>query len=426
METSVVANSSKEINKQLEKTKQASRQLIACTAEDIAALLYDLADLTLARQQELLAANRKDLERMDENDPLYDRLLLNEKRLQDIASDLRKVADLPSPLHQVLEERKLPNDLQLKRLSVPLGVVGIVFESRPNVTFDVFALCLKSGNATALKGSRHAHFSNVAIVELIHEVLAKYDLPKNICYLLPSEREALSVVLNAISSVDVIIPRGGRGLIDFVRNNSKVPVIETGAGIVHTYFDESGDVEKGKAIIENAKARRVSVCNALDTLIIHEKRLANLPELVHELGKKHQCEIVADTKAYDKLKQHYPSTLLQLATEADFGTEFLAMKLSIKTVSNLEEALAHIATHSSQHSEAIIAEDEHTTDIFLKRVDAAVVYANTSTAFTDGSQFGLGAEIGISTQKLHARGPMALRELTSYKWVLRGDGQIRS
>ncbi|MEL6719423.1 MAG: glutamate-5-semialdehyde dehydrogenase [Bacteroidota bacterium] len=413
-----------EIIVNLEKVKQASRKLIQLSDQQIAAILHQLADLTIENQDFILTENQKDLDRMDISNPKYDRLLLNKKRLEDIANDLKKVAELPSPLHQKLEDRTLGNGLQLSRVSVPLGVIGIVYESRPNVTFDVFALTLKSGNASVLKGSRDAHYSNLAIIQLIHQALEKYDL-KEACYLTPSEREALPVILNADRHIDIIIPRGGQGLINFVRENAKVPVIETGAGIVHTYFDASGDLEKAKAIVVNAKSRRVSVCNALDTLLIHQERVNELPYIMQELDQIHQCQVFADQAAFDALKSHYSPQLLQLATPEDFGTEFLSMKMSIKTVQDLDEALEHIAQHSSRHSETIVAEDTEVINIYLKTVDAAVVYANASTAFTDGGQFGLGAEIGISTQKLHARGPMALRELTSYKWVVRGNGQVR-
>lgn len=412
------------IQQQLKTVNIASRKLVQLTDADIAAILNELADLALENSSFILEENQKDLDRMDPENPKYDRLLLNPKRLEDIASDLRKVAQLPSPLNIQLEERTLPNDLVLSRVTVPLGVIGIVYESRPNVTFDVFALCLKSGNASVLKGSRDAHYSNLAIVSLIHRVLAKHGL-QEVCYLAPSERAALPVILNADAFVNTIIPRGSQGLIDFVRANAKVPVIETGAGIVHTYFDQSADLEKGKQIVENAKSRRVSVCNALDTLIIHQARLTDLPEIMQNLDVKHHCEVFADDRAFAQLEGHYDKALLHRARPESFGTEFLSMKMSIKTVDDLDEALEHIATYSSKHSEAIIAEAPSTIDYFLKNVDAAVVYANTSTAFTDGAQFGLGAEIGISTQKLHARGPMALRELTSYKWIVRGNGQTR-
>lgn len=408
----------------LQNVNRASRRLVRLTDEQIAEVLNELADLALAEADFILAENQKDLDRMDPANPKYDRLLLNRQRLEGIAGDLRKVAALPSPLNITLEERTLPNGLQLSRKTVPLGVIGIVYESRPNVTFDVFALCFKSGNASVLKGSRDAHYSNIAIVELIHRVLKPRGL-EDVCYLAPSQREALPHILNADQYVNTIIPRGSQGLIDFVRANARVPVIETGAGIVHTYFDKSADLEKGKAVVENAKSRRVSVCNALDTLIIHRDRLDDLPAIVAGLDHEHRCEVFADPDAYRTLQGRYTEERLRPAREEDFGTEFLSMKMSIKTVGDLEEALEHIARYSSQHSEAIIAEDPETIEYYLRNVDAAVVYANTSTAFTDGAQFGMGAEIGISTQKLHARGPMALRELTSYKWIVRGAGQVR-
>lgn len=412
------------IQNNLQIIRKASRKLIRISDEQIAQILNALADLTLKNQDSILAENAKDLARMDPENPKYDRLLLDAKRIQDITDDLRKVATLPAPLNRMLEERHLPNGLHLKKVSVPLGVIGIIYESRPNVTFDVFALCFKSGNACVLKGSRDAHCSNLVIVDLIRQVLAPYDLA-DVVYLAPSEREALPHILEADDVIDTIIPRGGQGLINFVRANSKVPVIETGAGIVHTYFDKSGDLEKGKKIIENAKSRRVSVCNALDTLLIHEERLPDLPALLKNLDIKHHCEIFADENAFQSLKDHYNPALLKLAKDVDFGTEFLAMKMSVKTVKDMDEALDHIDRYSSKHSEAIIAEDQEAARYFLHNTDAAVVYANTSTAFTDGGQFGMGAEIGISTQKLHARGPMALNELTSYKWVVQSDGLVR-
>lgn len=412
------------IIKDLKKLSRASRKLIRLTDKDIHTILNELADLTLANKDYILAENQKDLDRMNPQDPKYDRLFLNEARLVSITEDIRKVASLPSPLNKTLENRTLENGLALTKTTVPLGVIGIVFESRPNVTFDVFSLCFKSGNAAALKGSRDAHFSNIAIVKLIHQVLAKYDLAE-VCYLAPSEREALKYILEAVNEVDTIIPRGSQGLINYVRENSKVPVIETGAGIVHTYFDKTANLEKGKAIVENAKSRRVSVCNALDCLVIHKDRLTDLPIIMENMDKAHNCVVYADETALPFLENTYQADLLFPSTADSFGTEFLAMKMSIKTVEDVDEALDHIAEFSSKHSEAIVAEDEETVDYFLKNVDAAVVYANTSTAFTDGGQFGMGAEIGISTQKLHARGPMALQELTSYKWIVKGDGQVR-
>ena len=424
MNTASAVNA-EEIRKALEKTQLASRKLGQLKADEIGEILNELARLAWNKRSFILRENQKDLERMDPDNPKYDRLLLNEQRLQSICDDLRKVAGMSSPLGRILEDRQLDNGLQIKRVSVPLGVVGIVYESRPNVTFDVFALCLKSGNASVLKGSRDAHHSNLAIAGIIRQVLSAKGLD-HACYLAPSAREALAHILRADQYIDMIIPRGGQGLIRYVRENARVPVIETGAGIVHTYFDQSGELQKGKAIIENAKARRVSVCNALDTLLIHRDRLSDLPALLERLDKKHRCTVYADEPALEQLSGQYSSDLLFPATEESYGTEFLSMKMSVKTVSDLDQALDHIDRYSSRHSEAIIAEDSKVLQDFLNRTDAAVVYANASTAFTDGGQFGMGAEIGISTQKLHARGPMALRELTSYKWVVHGDGQTRS
>ena len=412
------------ITKQLIAVQQASREIITLTDEAINRLLCALADRIPAHRDAILQANRKDIERMEPSDPMVDRLLLNASRLDGIAADIRNVASLPSPLDAVLEERVLPNGLNLKKVTVPIGVIGIIYEARPNVTFDVFALCLKSGNATVLKGGSDAMYSNIAIVELIHSVLKEHGINPDTIYLLPAEREAAAVMLNAVGYIDMIIPRGSQKLIDFVRNNAKVPVIETGAGIVHTYFDKSGDLELGQKIIFNAKTRRPSVCNALDTLVIHQERLSDLPALVEPLLEK-QVVLFADEAAFRALQGFYPEALLHRAEPEHFGTEFLSLKMSVKTVASLEEALEHIAHYSSRHSEAIISNEPDITATFLKRVDAAVVYANTSTAFTDGAQFGLGAEIGISTQKLHARGPMALKELTTYKWIIEGNGQVR-
>ena len=412
------------ITKQLRAVQQASREIITLTDEAINSLLIALAESIPANQEAILQANKKDIERMDPADPMVDRLLLNASRLDAIAADIRNVASLPSPLDSLLEARVLPNGLNLKKVTVPIGVIGIIYEARPNVTFDVFALCLKSGNATVLKGGSDAMYSNIAIVELIHSVMKAHGINPDTIYLLPAEREAAAVMLNAVGYIDMIIPRGSQKLIDFVRNNAKVPVIETGAGIVHTYFDKSGDLELGKKVILNAKTRRPSVCNALDTLVIHQERLSNLPTLVEPLEEK-QVVLFADERAFQALQGFYPDALLNRAEPEHFGTEFLSLKMSVKTVASLDEALEHIARYSSRHSEAIIATDPETTATFLKRVDAAVVYANTSTAFTDGAQFGLGAEIGISTQKLHARGPMALKELTTYKWIIEGNGQTR-
>jgi len=412
------------IESTLHTIKEASRKLVTLDAQTINKVLLDLADAAEANTRIILEENQKDLDRMPMSDPKYDRLKLTGQRIKDIANDLRSVANLPSPLGITLEEKDLETGLHLRKVTVPLGVIGIIYEARPNVTFDVFALCLKSGNACLLKGGSDAEFSNKAIVKIIKEVLDAHYVDSAIIQLLPTEREATTEMLQAIGFVDIIIPRGSQNLINYVRENARVPVIETGAGIVHTYFDESGDIQQGSEIIFNAKTRRVSVCNALDCLLIHIARIKDLPALTTKLAGQN-VEIFADAPAYEILKDNYPPNLLQSASEAHFGTEFLDYKMSIKTVEDINTALDHIAQYSSRHSEAIIAEDEKALELFLKSVDAAAVYANASTAFTDGAQFGLGAEIGISTQKLHARGPMALREMTSYKWIIKGKGTVR-
>ena len=403
----------------------ASKKLILISDEKIKAVLISLAEAAISSAELILRENQKDLDRISTVDPKYDRLQLTNKRLQDIANEIKKVAELPSPVGILLEQKTMDNGIQISKISVPIGVIGVIFEARPNVTFDVFSLCLQSRNACILKGGSDAEFSNLAIVKIIQSVLKQNGLPENCIELLPATREATTQLLNAVGYVDVIIPRGSQQLIDFVRKESKVPVIETGAGIVHAYFDESGDIEKGKAIIYNSKTRRVSVCNALDCLLIHASQLKNLSELVSNLSDKNVL-IYADDLAYKALENNYPSNILMKANEKHFGTEFLDYIMAIKTVASIEAAINHISEYSSKHSESIIAENTQTIEQFLQQVDAAVVYSNVSTAFTDGAQFGLGAEIGISTQKLHARGPMALKELCSYKWIVRGDGQIRS
>jgi glutamate-5-semialdehyde dehydrogenase len=359
---------------------------------------------------------------MDPKNPLYDRLQLTSKRLADIASDMRNVASLPSPLGHVTKEKTLPNGLRLHRVSVPFGVIGMIYEARPNVTFDVFSLCFKSGNACVLKGGKDADSSNREEVALIHEILEQHGISKDVVALLPATHEATGEMLNAVGYIDLCIPRGGRKLIDFVRDTARVPVIETGAGVVNTYFDEEGDVEMGKAIIYNAKTRRVSVCNALDCLIIHKNRLNDLAKLCEKMAEKNVI-IYADEPAYQVLDNKYP--YLEHATAESFGTEFMDYKLAIKTVSSLEEALAHIDENGSGHSESIITMNEQTARKFQAQVDAACVYWNAPTSFTDGAQFGLGAEIGISTQKLGPRGPMALEEICTYKWLIEGEGQTR-
>jgi glutamate-5-semialdehyde dehydrogenase len=403
---------------------KASRSLNMVSVETINQVLNEVANAAEASIEPILAENAKDLARMDVNDPKYDRLKLTADRIKGIAADMRNVASLPSPVGRLLMETVRPNGLKISKVSVPFGVIGIIYEARPNVTFDVFSLCLKSGNACILKGGSDAIDSNTILVNIIREVLHRFNIDEHVLTLLPAGREEAAQLMNAHGFVDLIIPRGSQSLIDFVRKNSTIPVIETGAGICHTYFDEFGDKEKGSEIINNAKTRRVSVCNALDCLVIHESRLGDLPLLVEKMMAS-KVIIYADEKAYSILEGKYPSTLLQPATEESFGTEFLDYKMAVKTVPTFEAALDHIAEYGSKHSEAIISENEDRVSMFRRMVDASSVYSNASTAYTDGAQFGLGAEIGISTQKLHARGPMALEELTSYKWIIEGDGQIR-
>lgn len=407
-----------------EQARKASRVTGNLEPALINQVLEDLAETAVSKTDFLLEENKKDLDRMDPADPRYDRLKLTDARIRDIAGDMRNVAGLANPLGRILVEKDLPNGLGVSKVSVPLGVVGIVYEARPNVTFDVFSLCFKTGNAAVLKGGSDAAASNLAIISVIHEVLTRHGIDTHVATLLPAEREATEALLNAVDYIDVVIPRGSQNLISYVRQHAKVPVIETGAGIVHTYFDETADIKTGSAIILNAKTRRPSVCNALDCLLVHRSRLEGLPELLRQLGEK-QVELYADEAAFGVLQGHYPENLLKKAEAEHFGTEFLSLKMAVKTVDNLEDALDHISDYSSKHSEAIISNDAAHIERFLQSVDAAAVYANASTAFTDGAQFGLGAEIGISTQKLHARGPMGLEELTSYKWIVRGQGQVR-
>lgn len=388
-------------------------------------ILQAVADSIIANKDTLLEANKKDLAKMDKANPLYDRLQITEKRLEDIASDMRHVSMLPSPLGRTLKEKTLENGLHLRRVSVPFGVIGMIYEARPNVTFDVFSLCFKSGNACILKGGKDADNSNQAGVALIKNVLKKYGINEHVVELLPASHEATGEMLNAVGYVDLVIPRGGRKLIDFVRNNAKVPCIETGAGVVNTYLDKDGDIDMAAAIVNNGKTRRVSVCNALDCLIVHKKQIANLHEVCAPLSES-KVMIYADERAFTALYGKYPEELLKHATAESFGTEYMDYKMAIRTVDSLEEALNHIQQYGSGHSEAIITNNKDTAHLFEQRVDAACVYVNAPTSFTDGAQFGLGAEIGISTQKLGARGPMALEEITTYKWLIEGSGQIRN
>lgn len=406
------------------KVKAASRRLGLLTDEQRNGILLSVADAITANSEMLLDANAEDLARMDKDNPLYDRLMLTEQRLKGIADDMRHVATLPSPLGIESKHRTLDNGLRLKRISVPFGVIGVIYEARPNVTFDVFALCLKSGNACILKGGKDADSSCRAAIRLIHNVIEEKGFDKDIAMLLPATHEATAEMLGAVGYIDVCIPRGGRKLIDFVRNNAKVPVIETGAGVVNTYLDKNADIMMAARIVENGKTRRCSVCNALDCLIVHSCQLSELHTVCSPLAQ-HGVTVLADERAYKALEGTYPSQLLQHADKKSFGTEFMAMKMAIRTVDNIEEALEHIQQYGSGHSEAIITSDETSARLFQQSVDAACVYWNAPTSFTDGAQFGLGAEIGISTQKLGPRGPMALEEMTTYKWIIEGEGQVR-
>lgn len=408
-----------------ENAVKASRLLVGLKQEQINAVLVGVSKALVAESPYILLENQKDLDRMSLEDPKFDRLKLTHSRIADIGKDILRVSELKSPVGTVISTHRAENGLEISKVSVPLGVVGVIYEARPNVTADVFTLCFKTGNVALLKGGSDAEFSSRAIVSIIHKVLKQHGIHPDVAILLPPERAATEALLNAFGFVDVLIPRGSQQLINYVRLNSKIPVIETGAGIVHTYFDFYGDAEKAGPIIFNAKTRRVSVCNSLDCLLVHEGRLGDLVAMLAPLSSE-KVLLFADEQSYAVLDGSYPSELLFKALPEHFGTEFLDYKMAVKTVKSLEHAITHIADFSSKHSEAILSENTENIELFLNQVDAAAVYANSSTGFTDGGQFGLGAEIGISTQKLHARGPMGLSELTTYKWVIRGDGQVRA
>lgn len=416
------------IEEQLQLAKDASFDLQGYSVEQVNSVLLSLADAICANKETLLEANSKDLARMDRENPLYDRLQLTDSRLEAIASDMRSVVKLQSPLGRVLSETTLPNGLQIKRTSVPFGVIGIVYEARPNVTFDVFSLCLKSGNVCVLKGGKDADCSNQASVALMKSVLVGHGLNPSVVELLPATHEATAEMLHARSYIDMVIPRGSSRLINFVRAEASVPVIETGAGVCHAYVDKDADIEKAVKIVANAKTRRVSVCNALDCMLIDRSRLSDLTAIAQPLLEK-GVEVYADEECFatlsaSQLGSAYPS-LLKPATDESFGTEYLSMRMAMKAVGGVGEAILHIRRFGSGHSECIVTENQQAADEFLRKVDAACVYHNAPTSFTDGAQFGLGAEIGISTQKLHARGPMALEAMTTYKWIIKGEGQTR-
>ncbi len=403
---------------------EASREMALVSVDTINTVILAVADRTLETKEQILSANAEDLAKKDINDPMYDRLKLTSERIDAIVADMRNVVGLPAPQGRVLDSFVLDNGMKISKVAVPFGVIGVIYEARPNVSFDLFSLCFKSGNACLLKGGSDAHNSNTQIVSIIRDVLQEQGINPNVVTLLPAQREATSQMLEAVDYVDVIIPRGSKSLIEFVRDNSRVPVIETGAGICHTYFDKDGDLDIGAAVINNAKTRRVSVCNALDCLIINSERLSDLPRLCEKLALSNVV-IYADERAYDALEGQYDQSLLKHSDDNSYGTEFLSYTMSIKTVDSLAQAVTHITQYSSKHSEAIVSDSKDALHLFNMSVDAACVYNNLPTSFTDGAQFGFGAEVGISTQKLHARGPMALPELTSYKYIIVGDGQIR-
>lgn len=412
------------IENSLRQLKEASYSLPFVAEEQIDNVLHRIADRIESDMESLLSANALDLTQMNKSNPMYDRLLLTQDRLKGIASDMRKVAQLNSPVGHIIDERVRPNGMRLTRVRVPFGVIGVIYEARPNVSFDVFSLCFKSRNACVLKGGSDAINSNTAIVGLIKSVLEELGLNPHVVELLPAGHEAATELMRAVGLVDLLIPRGSARLIKSVREQAQIPVIETGAGVCHTYFDEYGDKAKGADILFNAKTRRVSVCNALDSLVIHADRLSDLPALCERLATK-SVVIEADAQSYEALQDNYPSELLEHATPNSFGQEFLSYRMSVKTVQSFDEALKHIRDYTSHHSECIVTENSANAAMFQQYIDAACVYVNVSTAFTDGGMFGLGAEIGISTQKMHARGPMGLEEITTYKWLINGDGQTR-
>jgi glutamate-5-semialdehyde dehydrogenase len=394
------------------------------TGESRNRVLRRLASLITQNSAEILRENQKDLDRMDPNHPMRDRLKLTQERLIDLSQSVVSVTHLPDPTGQVLTHNTLSNGLILSKKTVPLGVVGVIFESRPNVTIDVASLCIRSGNAVVLRGGSDALHTNIHLVDLIHQALIQEGFSNDIVYLMPTDRELVTTLLTAVNYIDVIIPRGSEALIQRVRKESLVPTIETGAGVCHTYVASSAEMDMAVAIVVNAKVSRPSVCNSLDTIVVHRSHVKEFLARLVEPFSSYRVKIYADDISHAFLAScSYP--FLEKAVEADFGREFLDFACSIKVVDNFQEALLHIASYSSRHSEAIVTSDEAEASYFLEAVDAAAVYWNASTRFTDGGEFGLGAEIGISTQKLHARGPFALEKLVTEKWIGIGQGQIR-
>ncbi len=404
------------------KTHRAAVGLRSAGERQVKAALKALADGLDAAPEALLRANARDVARQDAADPRRDRLLLTRPRVAAIASGIRSIGRLPDPSGRVIERRVLANGLRVEKLAVPLGVVGAIYESRPNVTFDIAALCLRSRNGCLLKGSQEAAETNRAAMGMIRKALKAAGLPPDCVMLLPPEREVVPELMMATRWVDVIIPRGSDALIRYVRANSLVPVIETGAGVCHVYVETEANLDMAVRIVVNAKVSRPSVCNAMDTLIVDRAVAAELLGRLRAPFEAHGVEIYADAAGM-RLLRGYP--LLRAASEEDFSREWLSLRCAVRVVKDMDAALAHIGRYSTRHSEAIVSRNKARCERFLAEVDAAVVYSNASTRFTDGEELGLGAEIGISTQKLHARGPFALEKLVTEKWVMRGNGQIR-
>ncbi len=408
--------------------KEASRPLAYISTDIKNKALRNIAEDLRAKTTEILAANKLDLQQASANginETMQDRLLLNEARLEGMAKDVLVVAGLPDPVGEIFDMRTMPNDLLIGKKRVPLGVIGAMYESRPNVTIDISALCLKSGNAVILRGGKEAINSNLALAKMVQQAIKRAGVPAGAVQFVENTDRALVIEMLKLNEyIDLMIPRGGEPFVKFVIQNAAMPVVAGGIGVCHTFVDSSADIEKAVAIVYNAKVQKPSVCNALDTILVHQVVAEDyLPAAAKELAKA-GVELHCD-KASMKILKSESGLNLKAAVEADWGKEFLALVAAVKVVDSLDEALAHIAKYGSGHSEAIITEDYTSGMRFLNEVDAACVYINASTRFTDGSQFGLGAEVGISTQKMHARGPLGLKELTSYKWIIFGSGQVR-
>ena len=408
--------------------QKAARKLARLSTEDKNAVLMNLVDLLRSDQEDVLEANRADYEEAESEgleESLLDRLLLTSDRLNGTADEIQRVAELPDPIGEVIETSSLPNGLTTSRRRVPLGVVGSIYESRPNVTIDIFGLCLKSGNACILRGGKETIRSNTALVTVLRKALTKAGVTTDVVQFVDNpDRVLVDAMLKMDGYIDLLVPRGGASLVKFVAENATMPAVTGGIGVCHTYVDRSADLEMAAEIVHNAKVRRPSICNALDTLLIHSEVAINGLPIIAKALSASGVELRCDNRALSILGPHSSEVAIP-ANEDDWGREFLSLTAAVKVVDSFNDALEHIETYGSGHSEAIVTEDKSAATRFLDEVDAAAVYVNASTQFTDGGQFGLGAEVGISTQKFHARGPMGLKELTSYKWVVVGKGQVR-